>query len=203
MPEYANVWGPKQQSDASQPKDRPQSQQMRPGPKGQQKQQESRSVTETSVVDDFDRMSLSNVSSTSTSSASSKSSAIPTSALIPVAPNKGSGQRGRAVTVDVNFLPLLIDKLLPKVYQYDVSIEPNLPKRLLPRIFEQYRHTNYKNIFIAFDGQKIAVSPQILPIHDKIEKQTKVLDENGRERTYMVSMKEARDSEINFQSLKK
>lgn len=89
------------------------------------------------------------------------------------------------------------------MYQYDVTIEPNLPKRMLPHIFEKYRQNNFKNTFVAFDGQKIAVSPKVLKINDSIARETKVLDENGRERVYMVTIKEARDSAIDFSSLKK
>ncbi len=208
VPQYA--FDESRDTYSDQPKDKPQSQQGKPRPTQQQKQQQRGGDAKSSgVEEEFDKMSLSNVSVTSsTSSESSKqstvpSSAIPTTALIPLTGNKGSGTIGRKVTVDVNFLPLLIEKLLPKVYQYDVTIEPNLPKRMLPYIFESYRQKNFKNIYVAFDGNKIAVSPKILPINDRIEKQTKVIDENGRERVYMVSMKEARDSEINFQSLKK
>lgn len=141
--------------------------------------------------------------SSTASSPSSRPAVIPSSALIPVTQNKGFGTRGKRVSVDVNFLPLIIDKLLPTVYQYDVTIEPNLPKRLLPKIFEEYRRKNFKNIFVAFDGNKIAVAPKILPITDKIERQTKVTDENGKERVYMVAVKEARDNKIDFSSLKK
>lgn len=74
---------------------------------------------------------------------------------------------------------------------------------MLPYIFEEYRLNNFKNIFVAFDGQKIAVSPQILPINGSIQQQTAVTDENGRERVYMVAMKEARDNIIDFNSLRK
>lgn len=209
VPEYASFDPPHSQQKA----EKPQSQQGKPRPTQQQKQQ-SHGVPRAATVDeDFDKLSISNVSvassvssqastQRSTQPSTQPSQVIPTAALIPLTPNKGSGTIGRKISVDVNFLPLLIDRLLSKVYQYDVTIEPNLPKRMLPRIFERYRQNNFKNIFVAFDGQKIAVSPQILPITDKIQQQTKVIDENGRERVYMVAMKEARDSRIDFQSLK-
>ena len=217
VPQYADVWGGRQPNNPpdthiNQPKtDRPQSQQGKPRPTQQQKQQPRGGPSQRAgtIDDDIDKLSISNVSvASSISSQSSKQSTersapIPTSALIPLSPHKGSGTVGRRVSVDVNFLPLLIDKLLPTVYQYDVTIEPNLPKRMLPYIFERYRQNNFKNIFVAFDGQKIAVSPQILPIKESMQQQTKVIDENGRERVYMVAVKEARDCKIDFQSLRK
>lgn len=209
VPEYAFVCDPNQQSNdppdthRSETKaDQPRTQQGKSHPTQQQKQQPRPSPR--TLDEDINKLSISNVSvASSTSSQSSKQPSIPTTALIPLTPNKGSGTIGKKVSVDVNFLPLIIDKLLPKVYQYDVSIEPNLPKRLLPRIFETYRQNNFKDIFVAFDGQKIAVSPRILPINDSIQQKTVFSDESGRERVYMVAMKEARDSEIDFQSLKK
>lgn len=214
VPEYAS-FDPPDTYGSQQKAEKPQSQQGKPRPTQQQKQQ-SHGVPRAATVDeDFDKLSISNVSvaSSVSSQASTQRSTqpstqpstqvIPTTALIPLTPNKGSGTIGRKIFVDVNFLPLLIDRLLPTVYQYDVTIEPNLPKRMLPLIFERYRQNNFKNIFVAFDGKKIAVSPQILPITDQIQQQTKVIDENGRERVYMVAMKEARDSKIDFQSLKK
>lgn len=165
-----------------------------------------RDVKNPPVIDSIKNLTLSDSvpsSSTSLSSSATAVSDIHTSALIKITPNKGSGTRGRKVLVDVNFLPLYFDKLLSTVYQYDVTIEPNLPKRLLPKIFEEYRKTNFKDCFIAFDGQKIAVSPKMLRLDQKIERQTNVLDENGKERTYMVTMKEANNSKIDFSSLKK
>lgn len=164
---------------------------------------ENLAISDLSVSSPMNISSQSSSSLGSSAQSSGRPTPIPTSALIPVTQNKGFGTKGRKVSVDVNFLPLIIDRLLPTVYQYDVTIEPNLPKRMLPHIFERYRKNNFGDIFIAFDGQKIAVSPQVIPIHDSIEKQTKIIDDNGRERMYMVTMKEARDSEIDFKSLRK
>lgn len=214
VPQYADVWGAKQPSNPpdthiNQPKtDKQQSQQAKPRPTQQQKQQPRGGPSQRpgTIDEDIDKLSISNVSVASgqlSKQSTERPAPIPTSALIPLSPRKGSGTLGRRVSVDVNFLPLLIDKLLPTVYQYDVTIEPNLPKRMLPHIFERYRQNNFKNIFVAFDGQKIAVSPQILPIKESMQQQTKVIDENGRERVYMVAVKEARDCKIDFQSLRK
>ncbi|KAJ6640715.1 Protein argonaute-2, partial [Pseudolycoriella hygida] len=209
-----------QQARAQQPQSRPSSQPQPPSqgqssrgkpkqpkkdtdePKPRKKSQKNaprQCEDTTGVADDFETMSI---SSGSVASSSTPTKTIPTLALFPVTQNIGSGTKGRRVMVDVNFVALCIEKLLPTVYQYDVTIEPALPKRWLPKIFEVYRQKNFNNIFVAFDGKKIAVSPKILPVNDKIEKETKVTDENGRERVYMVSMKEARDSKIDFRSLK-
>ncbi|XP_037047779.1 protein argonaute-2 isoform X2 [Bradysia coprophila] len=202
VPEYAF---PASDTSNNQPTDKPPSQPPAKSRPTQPPRQQARGgASSTSTLDEsMDKLSLSNVSTASSSSVSSKHSsaaAIPTSALIPLTPYKGCGTRGQKVNVDVNFLPLLIDKLLSTVYQYDVTIEPNLPKRMLPYIFETFRKNNFPNIFVAFDGQKIAVSPKILPTSTKRE--TKVVDENGRDRVYMVAIKEANDSKIDFQSLK-
>ncbi|KAG4066624.1 hypothetical protein HA402_007260 [Bradysia odoriphaga] len=202
VPQYA--FPPSDTSD-SRPTDKPHSQPpAKSWPTQQPRNQPPGGASSTSmIVEDMDKLSISNVSTASSSSQSSKHSsgaAIPTSALIPLTPYKGCGTRGLAVNVDVNFLPLSIEKLLPTVYQYDVTIEPNLPKRMLPHIFETFRNNNFPNIFVAFDGQKIAVSPKILPTN--VKRETKVVDENGKDRVYMVAIKEANDSKIDFQSLK-
>lgn len=136
------------------------------------------------------------------SSEASSPTPIPTTALIPIAPNKGRGTLGQKVMLDVNFLPLIMDNLISTVYQYDVTIEPNLPKRYLPMIFERYRCNNYPDTQIAFDGQKIAVSPIILPINEHIQEKTMIVDENGKDRMYLVKVKQARGSSIDFESLK-
>lgn len=45
---------------------------------------------------------------------------------------KAGGSLGRATTIDVNHLPLKLDKLFKKVvYHVDVQFTPDLPKRLL------------------------------------------------------------------------
>lgn len=157
-------------------------------------------------INDIKNLSLSASLMSSTESPSTvaaSSSSIHSAALMKVIANKGSGTKGRAVKVDVNFLPLYFDNLLSTVYQYDISIEPNLPKRLLPNVVEAYRKTNFKDIYIAFDGNKIAVTPKLLKIDHKIERKTRVLDENGKEYTFMVTMKEAQKCSVDFGSLKK
>jgi len=45
---------------------------------------------------------------------------------------KAGGKKGRATEIDVNHLPLNLDKLFTKtVYHIDVLFKPELPKRLL------------------------------------------------------------------------
>lgn len=113
---------------------------------------------------------------------------------MPLAPAKGPGKKGRPVTIDVNYLLLNLQKLVSTCYHYDINIEPNMPKRFMPLVFEEFRRKNFPQTFIAFDGQKNAISPVILKI-ENVERQVVIPDpDNATPRTYMVAIKQVKDT---------
>lgn len=120
---------------------------------------------------------------------------IPTSAEMTVTPFKGAGTCGRKIQLDTNYLELNIDKLVPSIYHYDVNIEPNMPKRFMPLVFEKFRRANFPTTFIAFDGQKNAYAPKMLNLNDIKERKVMHQDEeSAAPRAYMVGMKEVKTS---------
>lgn len=144
--------------------------------------------------------SVSSVASSTTTTHQSTPAATPrgfgspvsTAATIPLAAAKPPGTKGRVVKIDTNYLKLHIEKLVTTAYHYDVSIEPNMPKRFMPFVFEEFRKKNFAKIFIAFDGQKNAISPQLLKLDSaNIERQVTIEDpDNAKPRVYTVAIKE-------------
>lgn len=127
---------------------------------------------------------------------------LPSAAAMQLAPNKGAGTVGRPIQLDVNYLALSLNKLVPNIYHYDVTIEPNMPKRFMPHVFEAFRAKNFPKMFIAFDGQKNAYAPAQLKLADiKERKITYQSEDESRAGVYMVNMKEVKDGRIETKSL--
>lgn len=118
--------------------------------------------------------------------------------------NKGAGALGRKVRIETNYLALDIKQIKENAYHYDVTIEPDKPKRLLKFAFSEFRKVNFGPIAIAFDGQKNAYSPVILDLSKPLTREVVVIDnETAQERKYLVAIKEVRDNVINLGCLKK
>ncbi|CAH1731499.1 unnamed protein product [Aphis gossypii] len=65
------------------------------------------------------------------------------------------GSMGRATEVEVNHLPLNLDKFFNKViYHTDVKFKPELPRKLLRVALEEFNNEHYPNIHFAFDGKR-------------------------------------------------
>ncbi|XP_050538341.1 protein argonaute-2-like isoform X4 [Daktulosphaira vitifoliae] len=77
---------------------------------------------------------------------------------------KIGGTLGRKTDIDVNHLPMNLQKLFKKeVHHYDVQFNPDVPKKLLRTAFEEFNHKHYPNDLIAFDGRKNMYSIRKLP----------------------------------------
>lgn len=77
--------------------------------------------------------------------------------LRPVLFRKGAhGKMGSPVTVEANFFRLLLDKLTGTAYHYDITIEPDRPKKFYRPVFAQYCRETFPNVAFAYDGQKSA-----------------------------------------------
>lgn len=129
--------------------------------------------------------------------------AIPSLAPMNICQNKGAGTLGRKVRIETNYMALIIEKIIDNAYHYDITIEPNTPKRLLKFAFDEFRKANFPNEFIAFDGQKSAYSTALLDLSKPIQREVTVTDyETEQQRKYIVAIKEVRDNVIDLRCLK-
>ncbi|KAF0766388.1 protein argonaute-2-like [Aphis craccivora] len=89
------------------------------------------------------------------------------------------GSMGRATEVEVNHLPLNLDKLFNKVvYHTDVKFKPKLPRKLLRIALEEFNNKHYPNIHFAFDGKRNMFT--VSEIKGKTDIITVLNDENNR-----------------------
>lgn len=92
--------------------------------------------------------------------------------------------------------------MVKSVYQYDVTFDPDKPKKMLPEIFEKFRQIHFNNIRLAFDGGKLAFSPKELALKGPIESEIKIMDRiTEKEKTYKVTFKDTNNSLINMKAL--
>lgn len=112
---------------------------------------------------------------------------------------KNKGTKGRKLPpIETNYLKINMTKL-DKAFHYDVRIEPERPKKLLPRAFLRFVEVNFPREAIAYDGMNSAYSSRVLPIKPDIQREVTIIHpETGAERRYIVNIKPANDSEINI-----
>lgn len=110
---------------------------------------------------------------------------------------KSSGTLGRRIPIEVNHLAMQLNKLAPVAYHYDVSIDPDKPKRMMRPVWEAFRRQYIQNDFPAFDNTKNAYSTKRLPMTTG-EVQVKE-DEFSQPKTYKIIMKQV--NEVNLRSL--
>ncbi|XP_026820735.1 protein argonaute-2-like [Rhopalosiphum maidis] len=92
---------------------------------------------------------------------------------------KAGGSMGRATTIEVNHLPLNLDKLFKKiVYHVDVQFTPDLPKRLLRCALEEFNNKHYPKVHFAFDGRRNMYTTK--EINGKTDLVSVLNDENNR-----------------------
>ncbi|XP_058065955.1 protein argonaute-2-like [Anopheles bellator] len=97
------------------------------------------------------------------------------------------GKRGKPVTLEVNFFPLLIDNLKGIAYHYDVTIEPDRPKKFYRPVFAQFCQETYPNVRFAFDGQKNAYT--VHKVDDGRAMVTFHPSDKGKEMQFKVTVK--------------
>lgn len=64
------------------------------------------------------------------------------------------GTKGRKCLLEVNYLQILVDTLIPSAFHYDVEFTPDVPKKLLPKALDTLMATYFPKVFFAFDGRK-------------------------------------------------
>ncbi|XP_052873404.1 protein argonaute-2 [Anopheles cruzii] len=108
--------------------------------------------------------------------------------LRPVLYRSGAhGKRGKPVTVEVNFFRMLIDKLKGIAFHYDVTIEPDRPKKFFRPVFAQFCQETYPNVRFAFDGQKSAYTAH--KVDDSRATVTFHPSDRGKEMQFKVTVK--------------
>ncbi|KAG4066948.1 hypothetical protein HA402_007696 [Bradysia odoriphaga] len=119
-------------------------------------------------------------------------------------PYKGPGTRGTKFKslLETNYLKLNIGKMKDVAYHYDVTIEPDKPKKNMSKIFQQFCTNNFPGTGIAFDGARNAYSPIVLRL-EKIEREVDFINpETGGVRKYLVNIKETESMEIALSPLR-
>lgn len=74
------------------------------------------------------------------------------------------GTRGRKVVLEVNYLEILVNNLIPKAFHYDVEFNPDVPKKMLPVALDTFMKTYFKNTHFAFDGRKNFYTNELLAV---------------------------------------
>lgn len=99
------------------------------------------------------------------------------------------GRRGAQIQVEVNYIELLLDRIIPKAYHYDVDIKPPASRKWQRFAFAEFTKQLFPNHGFAFDGNKNAYTARRLKAdHHEQEVQVRA---DGRERKFTVTMKEA------------
>lgn len=116
---------------------------------------------------------------------------------------KGKGSTGiKLGDIETNYLKLIIDKLNKVAYHYDVQIEPEAPKKYLPKVFQQFADENFHGIPIAYDGSRNAYAPFVLNISEYNPDVAFIHPETGNTRPYRVKIQETDHPEIDLSSLR-
>lgn len=108
------------------------------------------------------------------------------------------GGRGKPIKLEVNYIPLLLDKLVATAYHYDVDIQPMASRKWQRAAFKQFEIEALAGQPIAFDGNKNAYTAKKLKL-DHYKKEV-VTREDNRDRKFTVTMKEA--AVVDLQCLK-
>ncbi|XP_058459354.1 protein argonaute-2 [Malaya genurostris] len=110
--------------------------------------------------------------------------------LLPVLSRANAfGTRGKAISIEVNYVQLLVDRLIGSAYHYDVDIKPAASRKWQRAAFSAFAREMFPGYNFGFDGNKNAYSAKRLKT-DYHEKEVTVR-EDGRERKFTVTMKEA------------
>lgn len=92
----------------------------------------------------------------------------PTKALVQIESSPDGtvyqGTRGRKCKLEVNYLQIVVNKLIPKAIHYDVEFTPDLPKKMLPKALDKFMGTYFAGIHFAFDGRKSFYTNKLLAV---------------------------------------
>ncbi|CAH1128332.1 unnamed protein product [Ceutorhynchus assimilis] len=103
---------------------------------------------------------------------------------------KKHGTRGRIIKVESNHLQLNLGKL-ETAYHYDVTIEPELPRRMMRPVMDAFRRQYFPQRWPAFDGRKnlYTSSPLTDNLNDIFEHEITINEDDGRPKKFQVVIK--------------
>uniref|UniRef100_A0A1L8DX68 Putative germ-line stem cell division protein hiwi/piwi n=1 Tax=Nyssomyia neivai TaxID=330878 RepID=A0A1L8DX68_9DIPT len=143
--------------------------------------------------------------SSSVSTISSEKSAVtPSTEAVKFSPYKGQGTAGEKVKYETNYVKLLLSNLRDVAYHYDVTIDPDRPKKLMKDAFEAFRLKNFPQVTMAFDRAKNAYTFEALNLPSGGLNDEITIDDHdmSRTKTFKVSIQETKDHEVNMSLLK-
>lgn len=109
-------------------------------------------------------------------------------ALAHRAERQSGGTVGRQILINVNYFSLQLGKLERAVH-YDVTIDPDRPKKELRRVMEAFRMKHYPTRYPAFDGTKNLYSSSELPFGEQLRDENVTIQVDERDKTYKVTVK--------------
>lgn len=92
--------------------------------------------------------------------------------------------------VQANYLEMTFKQL--KISRYDVSFQPDRPKKLIPLVFKKVKEKFYPKELLAFDQTKNCYSLRPLanvPPNERFNTSIEITDSNGRPMKFEVSLK--------------
>ncbi|RZB39276.1 Glyco hydro 56, Piwi, PAZ and/or DUF1785 domain containing protein [Asbolus verrucosus] len=99
------------------------------------------------------------------------------------------GTLGRKITIETNHLQLNLGSLR-RVYRYDVTVDPDRPKKMLRVAMELFRKAHYPNNHPSYDGQKLLFSAKKLPFKDDtITGCVNLKDDNDGDKEFKITLK--------------
>lgn len=114
------------------------------------------------------------------------------------------GTRGTKCILEVNYLQVLVNKLIPKAFHYDVDFDPPTPKKLLGKALDTFMQSFFRNVHFAFDGRKNFYTNRILEVNgvvldgEYVKEVTAVLGD--RSRNFKVKVKFATEVDMSVLS---
>lgn len=112
------------------------------------------------------------------------------------------GSRGRALTLETNYLKLNLSKMPDYAYHYDVKIEPERPKKFMRPVFEAYTKKIFPGNSLAYDGRSNAYSPVLLCERALGSEIAIEIVDGTRTIPFKVTMKPTEDVKVDLKSLK-
>ncbi|XP_026461963.1 protein argonaute-4 isoform X2 [Ctenocephalides felis] len=117
---------------------------------------------------------------------------------------EGGGQLGRKIQVRTNFMPLNLKNICKMAIHYDITFDPDKPKRFLKLAFNKFCTTYFPNRYPAFDGVKNVYASSPLPKVgvNVLQGEVSIINpDNELEKKYKVTIKFA--SYVDMTSLSK
>ncbi|XP_034237385.1 protein argonaute-2-like [Thrips palmi] len=104
---------------------------------------------------------------------------------------------GRKIPLEVNHLLLKMRDPNIKIFHYDVTIDPDKPKRFMRLVMQEMQKRFYPNSYPGFDGRKNLYSKGLLPFGNELHQEVTVPDEERSDKApkpFKVTIKLARSN---------